>query len=206
MAAFLGAESLGLYAVAVAWSSAVAPLLNGIGLVMLPQVAASMNRGHAVRFFAEGVRMTSTLAACSCVGLALITPPAIHVLFGAGFSGSIPSALILVPGAGILGINLALQEGLRALGYPYAVLKAELSGLVVTAVALAMMLRPLGIGGAACASLFGYSTVTISLLTSAKRIAGISPLSLILPRSNDIKNTFHRISAIARSTATGSYQ
>jgi O-antigen/teichoic acid export membrane protein len=203
MAAFLGAESLGLYAVAVAWSSAVAPLLSGIGFVMLPSVASVMSREHAVRLFAEGVRMTSSLAACSCLGLVLITPLAIHLLFGTAFSGSIPSALILVPAAGILGINFALQEGLRGLGYPYAVLQAELAGLVVTAIALATMLRPLGIAGAAFASLFGYSTVAISLLISAKRIARISPLSLVLPRLDEIKTSFRRVSAIARSTAAG---
>jgi Na+-driven multidrug efflux pump len=111
--------------------------------------------------------------------------------------------LILVPAAGILGINFALQEGLRGLGYPYAVLQAELAGLVVTAIALATMLRPLGIAGAAFASLFGYSTVAISLLISAKRIARISPLSLVLPRLDEIKTSFRRVSAIARSTAAG---
>ena len=200
MAAFLAPRALGLYAVAVSWSGAVAPLVTGIGSVMLPSVASMDNREYAIRRFVEGVSTTSLLAFFACAVLTVATPLGIHVLFGTNFGGSIPSAIVLMPAAGILGINFALEEGLRGLGHPHAVLWAELFGLLVTACALGTMLRPLGIVGAAFASLLGYSAVAVSLLIGAKRIAGISPLRLVLPRLVDVMKMLRRVNAIARSS------
>ena len=47
MAALLSSRELGLYVVAVAWSGGAAPLLNSIGAVLLPAVAASADRQQA---------------------------------------------------------------------------------------------------------------------------------------------------------------
>ena len=117
-------------------------------------------------------------------------------------SASLLAALILVPAAGLLGVNFSLAESIRGLGRPYAVLRAELLGLVVTAIALAAMLRPLGILGAALASLLGYSTVTLALLAGVRRIAGTSIASLIVPRPAEMKRGLMTIAAAARDIGT----
>jgi O-antigen/teichoic acid export membrane protein len=202
MGAFFAPRALGVYAVAVAWSGAVAPLLNAIGVVILPYVASADDRRHAVSRFIGAVRITSLLALGICTGVAMATPFAMRILFGTRYQDAIPSALVLVPASGLLGINLSLQEGMRGLGHPYAALQAEAIGLLVTAIGLATMLRPLGILGAAVASVVAYSAVTASMLGSAKRILGISALGILLPRSKDVAIGFRRISdAISRRVA-----
>ena len=68
---------------------------------------------------------------------------------------AVPAGLILALVATIAAMNQVLEEnwGLRGSGCPVAVMRAEMAGLVVTAIALALMLRPMGIVGAAIASL-----------------------------------------------------
>jgi O-antigen/teichoic acid export membrane protein len=127
-----------------------------------------------------------------------VTPQAIKILFGERFRVSIPAALVLLPAAGILGFNLVLQEGLRGLGRPYAVLRAELAGLVVTAIALLAMLRPLGIMGAAIASLLGYSTVNVVLLVNARRYTGMRLRELLIPQRGELKLTVSQLLSFVR--------
>jgi O-antigen/teichoic acid export membrane protein len=199
MAALLPARELGLYVVAVAWSNAVAPILNSVGALMLPTVAAAGDRSLAAEHMGRGVRMTTMLAAAVCLVIAAAAPFAIPLLFGAGYQPSLGPALILIPAAGVLGVNLSLQESIRGLGWPSVALRAELLGLVVTAVCLAAMLRPWGIAGAAVASLLGYSTVTIALLVGATRIVPMPILSLIMPRPAEMKRGVIRLAAAART-------
>jgi O-antigen/teichoic acid export membrane protein len=202
MAAMLPARDLGLYVVAVAWSGAVSPLLNSIGSIMLPSVASANDSLRAAECMGRGVRMTAAFAIVICAAVASAAPLAIPIIFGASYRASLVAALILVPAAGVLGVNFTLQESIRGFGRPYIVLYAELMGLTVSATVLATMLRPLGIIGAAVASLLGYSTVTMALLFSAQRIAPISIAALIMPRPNEIKRGIMRLAAVGRGPAT----
>jgi len=201
MAAVLPPRDLGLYVVAVAWSGAVSPLLTSIGTTLLPAVASADDHARASARMSQGVRMTALMAIAVCVLVAAAAPFAIRFLYGVRFSGAIPAALILVPAAGVLGVNFSMQEGIRGFGRPYLVLRAELLGLAVTAMSLALLLRPLGIIGAAIASLLGYSTVAVALLASAKQIAGTSIAALLLPRPAEMKRSVLRIAAAARAIA-----
>lgn len=198
MAALMPPRDLGLYVVAVAWSGAAAPLLSAVSSVMTPAVASAADATHGARRLASGARITVSLAIVLCLTLAAVTPVAIVLLFGEHFRPSIPAALILIPAAGVLGLNLVLQEGLRGMGSPYAVLRAELAGLAVTAIALIAMLRPMGIMGAAIASLLGYSTVLGVLLINARRYAEVSLRELLLPQLTEIRLALERLFSFVR--------
>jgi len=188
MAALLPARQLGLYVVAVAWSGAVSPLLGAVAAVTMPAVAASSEKQQRARRLAASVRATAGLAFVLAIAGAAVTPLAIVVLFGERFRASIPAALVLVPAACVLGLNLVLQEGLRGMGQPYAALQAELTGLGMTTLALVALLRPMGIIGASIASLLGYSTVTLVLLINARHYAGTSASNLLLPRRAELRS------------------
>jgi O-antigen/teichoic acid export membrane protein len=149
----------------------------------------------------EGVRMTALLAMVFSILVASMAPVAIRLLYGVRFIAAIPAALILVPASGVLGVNFSVQEAIRGFGRPYLVLRAELLGLVVTVMSLCLMLRPLGIVGAAIASLLGYSTVTVALVASARHIAGTSIAALLVPRATEMKRSVLRIAAAARTIA-----
>jgi len=197
MAALLPPRELGLYVVAVAWSGAAAPLLNAVAAVTTPVVASASDRGQSLLRMAAAARGTIALALPLCLTLAASTPFAIVFFFGEGFSESIPAAVVLVLSAGVLGLNLVLQEGLRGIGRPYAALQAELAGLAVTAIALATMLRPMGFMGAAAASLLGYSTVAAVSLTRVRQYTGLTVTALLIPRVREIRRGVSRLAALA---------
>lgn len=203
MAAMLPARDLGVYVVAVAWSGAVTPILNAVGSMILPSVASATatNREHAVSRLAAASRATSLLACLISAAVAASAPLAIVFFFGAPYGDAIPSTLVLAPAAGVLGINFTLQEGIRGLGRPYLVLRAEVIGLAVTAVALTVMLRPMGIFGAALASLGGYVAVMIVLLAGARSAAGASPATLLVPQWNEISSGLRHLRTLVRSLA-----
>jgi O-antigen/teichoic acid export membrane protein len=198
MVGLLQPREVGLYVVAVAWSGAVAPLLNALAAVITPAVAAAADEVQMTRRLAAGTRAASALALLACSTLILLTPMAVVVLFGEQFREAVPTALVLVPAAGVLGVNSVLEEGLRGMGRPSATLWAELAGSVITVAALAAMLRPMGILGAAMASLLGYSTVASVLLLSVWRYARTPPAALLLPRLTDLQLMLERFAQIAR--------
>jgi O-antigen/teichoic acid export membrane protein len=195
MAALLPPRDLGLYVVAVAWSGAATHLLSAVGVVTTPAVASAPSDADRARRVAVAARTTTALALLLCSTLASLTPFAIVLLFGERFRPSVPAALVLICAAGVLGLNLVLQEGLRGMGRPYAVLEAELCGLVMTALSLTTMLRPMGIMGAALASLVGYSTITAVLLRNAVRHAGTSMSAFLLPRWSEFRLVLVRLNA-----------
>lgn len=198
MAALLAPHELGLYVVAVAWSGAIMPLLTALAAVTMPAVAGVGDEEQRIPRFATAVRATAALALLLAIALAAITPLSVAFLFGPGFKAAVPAALVLVPAAAVLGFNSVLQEGLRGLGRPYDVLEAELSGLGVTIVSLAVMLGPMGIMGAAISSLSGYSTVTAVLLLNARRHAGTTPKELLFLTSGELERAFATAIALAQ--------
>jgi O-antigen/teichoic acid export membrane protein len=94
--------------------------------------------------------------------------------------------MVLVVAAMISGMNTLAEEGLRGLGEPGSALAAELSGLAITAISLALLLKPLGIMGAAIASVAGYATTFSVALYRGTRATGASLSALTSPRPDEI--------------------
>src|SRR5262249_45863432 len=125
------------------------------------------------------------LAAVICIGVMVITPMAIPLLFGKDFQEAIPVALVLVLGAGFIGLNLVLSEGMRGMGLPMSVFWAEAGGLVTTSISLLLLLKRLGIMGAGIASLASYTTVTILLMIQARKITSLSFRTMLVPKRRE---------------------
>jgi O-antigen/teichoic acid export membrane protein len=199
MAALLPPRELGLYSVAVAWSAAPAPLLSALGAVTTPAVASASNVADGSMRLAATVRTAVAVTLLLGFTLTLCTPIAIALLFGSRFVAAVPAAMVLVPAAALLGLNLVLQEGLRGMGRPYAVLQAEFGGFIITAIVLAATLRPLGIMGAAIASFLGYTTVCVILVFKTQRISNMSLSTLLRPNMSEVRLAFARLGTMARN-------
>ena len=193
MAAFLPVQTLGLYVVAVTWSAAVVQLPNALANVILPRTASQRDIADQRIVFAQGSRLGVLCAITVALGIAVVTPWVIPVLFGPRFAGAIPVAWVLIPAAAVSALNMILEEGLRGLGHPTAALSAETAGLAVTALALLILLRPFGIMGAAVASLLGYSTVALTLIVSSSRVTGLSVATLLCPSRQDCRQIRARL-------------
>ncbi len=113
--------------------------------------------------------------------MGLATPLAIPLFFGDRFSDAVLPGLVLVVASGILAFGFVLQECLRGLGLPRAVLRAEVTGLLVSTLALAALLPAFGILGAAFASTLGYSVVVWNLLRRATIATGLRYSDLLRP-------------------------
>jgi Na+-driven multidrug efflux pump len=79
-----------------------------------------------------------------------------------------------------------MPERLRGLGELGSVLVAEMCGLAVTAISLALLLKPMGIMGAAIASILGYATTFVVALYCGTRATGLSLTTLAGPRADEI--------------------
>jgi antigen flippase len=194
IAALLPARALGLYVVAVAWSSLLLPITQGIGAVLFPHVASQSSTQEKARAFAGVLGLATPLACVLAMVVAVATPWALPLTFGLPYEGSISSALILVAASAILSINNLLEEGFRGLNKPLFILWSELGGLFVTLVSLGLLLGKIGIVGAAISSLLGYSSVCAILLIVARNETGYSILELLLPSSSDISAHWIRVS------------
>lgn len=181
MAALLPAHTLGLYVVAVTWSNAVTPFPNALANVLFPRTAAQAIQEDRHRVFAKGIRLAVLSTVSVAAVVFVVTPWVLPMLFGAAFAAAIPAALIMVGASAIASVNMVLEEGLRGLGRPVIVLWAELCGLAVTVVALLILLRPLGIVGAALASVCGYSAVLVTLVVASRTLTHYAPMALLRP-------------------------
>lgn len=201
MAALLPAQVLGLYVVAVAWSGAVQPLLTAIGTVLFPNVASQPDRDQQALAFAQGTRFGVFGAIVMTIIFMVLTPWLLPFLFGARFAAAITAALVLVVASAIASVSSIMEDGLRGLGHPTAVMWAEFAGLVVTAISLWFLLRPLGIMGAALSSLLGYSAVAILLITQGRWLTGCSATALLMPTLTELAENWKRLKVFMETFA-----
>jgi O-antigen/teichoic acid export membrane protein len=194
--AFLPARSLGLYVVAVAWSGAVAPLLAAVGSVLFPHVSAEREPMRQTHLLGTALQGGALVAIATSAAFAALAPIGLPLVFGARFSGAVPSALILVPAGAVLAWSGIAEDGLQGLGRPAIVLVAELAGAAVTLAALPLLLHAYGIAGAAVASLLGYSAVAAVAVAAIRRSTGCGIRSLVIPTWPVTKSLAVRSAAI----------
>jgi O-antigen/teichoic acid export membrane protein len=196
MAGILPAELLGFYVVAVAWSSYTQPLLSALGIVAFPRIASQGNHEQRASALAQATRLGGMSAFGIAIFLMIITPWMLPLLFGKKFAEAVPAALVLVVAGSVAGMNIVMEEGLRGLGAPVSIMRAEFGGLAVTAVSLLLLLQPLSITGAALASLFGYTAVTILLAIQARWLTGYSLAAFFCPIGSEVYSAWTRLQAL----------
>jgi len=165
----------------------IGPVLEGLGAFLFPQVAFQSSTEGQNRALLQITRLATPIALVEVVIVCLITPWGLTFVFGEPFRESIPSALILVVAGAALYLSQLLEEGLRGLGKSMPILWSEVGGLVVTALSLAALLRPLSIIGAAISSLLGYAIVWLLLLIQVRSITGTKIAEILMPNSSEIR-------------------
>jgi len=169
IAAVLPTRQLGLYVAAVSWSAISGVVLNAAAPVISRRLAIEPDVAIARSIFGRATRAAVIVSALTAGGFAIVTPTLMATIYGAAFREAVPIAIVLSVANAFVMINTVLEEGLRGLGDTATILKCEVVGLAATAVGLASLLNPLGIMGAALASVAGYSAVTFALGVSLRR-------------------------------------
>jgi O-antigen/teichoic acid export membrane protein len=156
-------DAVGLYAVAQAIAlgqiGAVLPFVQ-VGFVA---VAREEEREGALAALAHHFRLAQLVAVGMGLFAAALTPWAIRMLFGAGFSGAMTPAFLLIGGTALWGMSQVLDQGLRAAGHASIGVVSNLAGLtVMVGLGIPGCVR-FGINGLAAASLAAQS-VNLSIL------------------------------------------
>ena len=199
IAALLSSQKLGVYVVAVTWSSVFLPLLSAFGAALFPRVAGERDTGKQRELAARAVRTATLLATASLLVILPVTPFVLPLLFGSSYRSSVAPAMILVVAGGFLAFNVAVRDLLRALGKPSGVLIAQLVGAILTVACLIVTLGPFGLNGAAASSVVGYggSATVLALLTS--RATQIPVVELLVPTAADVSQLRARLVRLFRS-------
>jgi O-antigen/teichoic acid export membrane protein len=172
---FLPSAELGLYVAAVALADGLLIIPRGIGLVTLAE-SANADRRNAWRLAKRSLLLTAFWLLPCAVGLWILAPLIVPALFGVRFAASVLPCRILIPGSCSLALATVLFEAARGMNHPEIPAYAEAAGLVLTAILLALLLKPYGISGAAVASALAYTFtfgITAVLLIARTRGEGI---------------------------------
>jgi O-antigen/teichoic acid export membrane protein len=188
-------EQVGIYAVAVSIAEQLKLVPGAISTVFLPRLANDMaNRQSQVKVV---FRYTLIISVITVILMGIFGAPAMLILFGWEYRGSIPPFLLLLPGIAALGAASILSSDLTARQKPkYCMF---IGGLTLAAnIIFSILLIPLiGISGAALASSITYIIAGIIWVVFYLRESG-AKLKEITPRREDIIFVFNTVMMMLR--------
>ena len=194
IAPLLGAAALGIYAVAVGVSSLPLGLAGAVSTRAFAAVGAAKDHdplGVACKY----VRLTLAVTLPLVIMLAIATPLLVPLFYGHKFGGAVVPAMFSLPATAAIAFFSAAEAGMLALGYPGRASVAQAVGTAIGVVALVLLLRPLGIEGAAIATSIDFM---VSAALMAIFLRRLGPCTLF-PRSADAREVLAGVRlAIAR--------
>jgi len=171
--AFVVATQLAFYGLAVSIASIVVVLFGQLAAVVFPIVSRT-GGDEGARILESSIRAVLAAAALVAVVLWIIAPDLIRFVFGARFLPAVTPLRILLPGIVFWSGASIVSGGLQAFNRPGRASIAQLIGLSVTVVGLAVTLPTLGIIGAALTSTIAYTTtfwVALALLARSSSLS-----------------------------------
>jgi O-antigen/teichoic acid export membrane protein len=179
-------SQVGYYIVAQNVAELVITLARAFQGSMLPLASHYEGDERQAATSVDSIRHYGILAAAGVLGNAILGPLVIFFAFGSQFKPAIVPMLVLLPGIWFLGTGIVIQGDLGGRGRPG--MSSALTGLAagVTVVLDFALIPPLGVMGAALASVAAYSTFGVASLIALHRISGIPLRQLVVPTRADI--------------------
>jgi O-antigen/teichoic acid export membrane protein len=156
ISAFLSPSQLGLYRIAVSASQSIRLVSSGFRGIIISKVSQAEDPETGEHQILESLRASGVALVLSAVLLLGALPFLVPFMYGNEYEGAILAAQILLIAAVIFGLKQTLINGIRGQGRPEVGFYAELAGTVVTGIGLYILLRMIGIEGAAVTSLLAY--------------------------------------------------
>ena len=144
---------LGFYVIATTIAGIVSIIPQVFCFVAFPSISNQSNIQEKQKLFAKYFRFVFFLTFIVCFFILILSQWLIPIFYGKEFTDSIKPSQILSLTMFFAGCNIILESGFRALGKPLVSSKAELIGLVVSAIILPIFLIKFQIIGAAIATL-----------------------------------------------------
>jgi O-antigen/teichoic acid export membrane protein len=195
LSALLGdAAAIGRYALAASLAEITFQLPDSIATLFYPRVAGA-ERGEADRLAPSMARFTLLVTGLGALVLIPMAWLAIRVVLP-GFEGSFLPFLILLPGTVALGASKVLSGYVSGLGRPGPVGAVAVTALVVNLALNLVFIPPLGIAGAALASMTSYGLHAWLTVALASRLSGARTRDFILPGRAELRRLVDRLSVI----------
>jgi O-antigen/teichoic acid export membrane protein len=188
IAPFLGAAPLGLYAVAVTVSSLPLAVASSVGSRAYAEVGAT-DEGQQLAIAASYLRMTLLLAVPATAIVGVIAPLVVPLVYGPAFRASVTPTLLLIPSSIALSFLITAESCMSAMGRPGRVSLAEALGTSLGIIGLLLLLRPLGVAGAALASSTDACVTAVAMVVFYRKLGQVT----LLPRRGDLALLRRRI-------------
>lgn len=186
LGAVSGARELGLYSVAVAWSSSLFYLPTTLTAVQRPDLVRA-NRRDAARRASLIFRMTILITVVPVVVMIVAAPFLCATLMGEDFRGSVDDLRVLTLGVfGVVALKL-LGNAITAQRRPGLASIAIGAGFLCTVVLDVLLIPRYGGLGAAVASAIAYTLGGVIVGVMFVRALGI-PSRELLPRASDLRS------------------
>jgi O-antigen/teichoic acid export membrane protein len=175
--AFLAAASVGLYSVATNVSWMVITVSGSLAAIVFPVSAA---RGHEGRYtVVKSLYATLAIAILVAGTIAAVAGPAVRIVYGADFAGSVTPLRILLVGTVLYAAAAVVCSGLYALNRPFTAALAQFTAAAVTVAGLLLFLERGGIEAAAIVSTVAYGLVFAIALLLYRRAARLTWRELV---------------------------
>ncbi len=182
---WLPASDLGLYVVALTVANAPQILAHTIANVAFPKVSQQATAEGKLVVFGRYFRFAMATTLASVALLAGLSGWLVPLLFGAPFAPSVPVVYILLLGSVPFAAKLMFIQALKAWDRSLLISRAELYGLIVAAVALAILLPRFGLAGAAWSLVAAQFIAAAAMALSMTRDLGLGLGSLCRPTAGD---------------------
>ncbi len=196
--AFVGAASLGYYAVAVSLAELPSALLGALKSLIFAEAAERKD----LTLVARAARVIFAAALVIDVALVLAAPYIVRLFFGGAFAPATELARILLLGNIPFVTELILAAGLLSLDRPGLRSVGQVVAAVATVTGLILLVPHFGTRGAALTSVFAYTVNFLLTLAFFCRLSGIKPSMCLVLRGSDVRwlaAIVHRVLTRARS-------
>jgi O-antigen/teichoic acid export membrane protein len=175
---YLGAGSVGPYAVAASLVMPIAMLLYAVGQAWLPRVTSLYEADHA-----GGLRLTARVLQVALLGygaiavvLGLVAPQLMVVVAGEDFAAGAAAMPLLALGAAFWGTVTFTATGYLLARRTGLAVVAPITAAILALALLAVLVPAWGVVGAAAAVMLGYLTLTSGMaLVSARYVQVPAP-------------------------------
>lgn len=164
----LPSADLGLYVVAGTVQGLPMIIATTMDILVFPKIAAQTGEAGRREVFERYLRATLVLVLPATGALILVAPYLIRAIFGAPFVGATDAARLLLAAAVPFTFKILVASYFRAANRMAVVSKAELIGMIVSAVALLALIPSFGIVGAAIANAIAVLVPAIYFLARAQ--------------------------------------
>jgi O-antigen/teichoic acid export membrane protein len=195
------AAAIGLYALAVSLAEITFQVPDSVATLFYPRVAGA-ERAEADQLAPSIARFTLLLTGIAALALIPMAWLAIRIVLP-GFEGSLLPFLLLLPGTVALGLSKVLSGYISGLGRPEPVGVIAIVALGVNLAVNLFLIPPLGIAGAALASMISYSLHATLTVWLASRLSGARVLDFVTPGRAEIHRLVERLAGFWPRRAPG---